>query len=67
MAVKAVNNTARPNRLIPILLVFGVYPRIIELDPLNPSVEQRAATIRKAIKEVRKIYAIYKVNNTLAI
>ena len=26
IAVKAVNNSAGPNRLIPILLVFGVYP-----------------------------------------
>ena len=26
MAVKAVNNSASPDRLIPILLVFGTYP-----------------------------------------
>ena len=26
MAVKAVNDTAGPNRLIPILLVFGAFP-----------------------------------------
>ena len=26
MAVKAINNSAGPNRLIPILLVFGAYP-----------------------------------------
>ena len=26
MAVKAVNNSASPDRLIPILLVFGAYP-----------------------------------------
>ena len=26
IAVKAVNNSTSPNRLIPILLVFGAYP-----------------------------------------
>ena len=34
MAFKAINNTAGPNRLVPILLVFGVYPRIVKLDAL---------------------------------
>ncbi|CAL3971710.1 unnamed protein product [Diplocarpon coronariae] len=67
IAIKAVNNIARLNRMIPTLLVFKAYLRLIELDLLNPSVEQRAAIIKKAIKEVRKIYTIYKVNNTLGI
>ncbi|PVH67578.1 hypothetical protein DL98DRAFT_640105 [Cadophora sp. DSE1049] len=65
MAVKAVNDTAGPSRLIPILLVFGVYPRITELDPPNLLIERRATTIRKAIKEVRRIYTIRKVNDAL--
>jgi hypothetical protein len=35
IAIKAVNNTTRPNKLVPILLVFGAYPRMtIEL-PLS--------------------------------
>jgi hypothetical protein len=38
MAVKAVNNTAGPDRLIPILLVYGAYPWMSNLDPLAPSV-----------------------------
>jgi len=38
MAVKAVNNTASPNGLVPTLLVYGAYPRISKLDPLTPSV-----------------------------
>ncbi|PVH83472.1 hypothetical protein DL98DRAFT_615736 [Cadophora sp. DSE1049] len=65
MAVKAVNDTAGPSGLIPTLLVFGAYPRITELDPPNPSVERRATTIRKAMKEVRRIYVIRKVNDAL--
>ena len=40
IAVKAVNNTVRPNSLVLTLLVFRVYLRLTELDPLNPLVEQ---------------------------
>ena len=32
MAVKAVNNTAGPDGLVPTLLVYGAYPRISNLD-----------------------------------
>ena len=39
---------------------------MMELDPPNPSVEQRAATIRRAMKEVRKIHAARKVSDALA-
>jgi hypothetical protein len=34
MAVKAINNTTGPNRLVPTLLVYRAYPRISNLDPL---------------------------------
>jgi hypothetical protein len=33
MTVKAINNTAGPNRLVPTLLVYGAYPRISNLGP----------------------------------
>jgi hypothetical protein len=45
MAIKAVNDTAGPNRLIPTLLVYGAYPRMSNLDPPAPSVTHRAAAI----------------------
>ena len=38
MAFKAINNLARPNSLIPTLLVFRAYPRIIKSDILSPTV-----------------------------
>ena len=38
MAVKAINNTAGLNRLVPIFLVYGAYLRINKLDPPTPSV-----------------------------
>jgi hypothetical protein len=38
MAVKAVNNTAGPNGLVPTLLVYKAYLRISKLDPPAPSI-----------------------------
>ena len=45
MAVKAINNTAGPNRLVPTLLVYGAYLRIGKLDPPTLSVIDRVAAI----------------------
>jgi hypothetical protein len=45
MAIKAVNNTAGPDGLIPILLVYRAYLRISNLDPSTPSIIDRAAII----------------------
>ena len=41
MAVKAVNDTAGPNGLVPTLLVFGAYPRITKDSPPAPSQQER--------------------------
>ena len=57
MAVKAVNNTAGPDRLVPTLLVYKAYPRISNLDPPAPSITEQAATIRKAMAEIVKLQA----------
>jgi hypothetical protein len=37
-AVKAVNNSAGPDRLVPTLLVFSSYPRITNNSLLSPSI-----------------------------
>ena len=55
MAVKTVNNTAGPNRLVTTLLVYGAYLRINKLDPPALSVTDRAATIQKAMAEIVKL------------
>ena len=58
MAVKAINNTASPNGLVPTtLLVYGAYLRIGKLDPPTPFVTDRAAIIRKVIAEIVKLQA----------
>ena len=57
MAIKAVNNTASPNGLVPTLLVYRAYLRISNLDPPAPSITNRAAVIQKAIAKIVKLQA----------
>jgi len=65
MAFKAINDSIGPNGLIPTLLVFGAYPRIVKSDAPNPTVIQQAAALKKAIKEVKKLRAKRQVADTL--
>ena len=55
IAIKAINNSARLDRIIPTLLVFRVYPQITKIDTLSPSVTKRAKAIHTATKEVRRL------------
>jgi transposase InsO family protein len=64
MAVKAINDTAGPNGLVPTLLVFGAYPRILD-SPSSTSTVKRGEAIQKAMREIRKIAAERQVNNAL--
>ena len=57
IAVKAINDSAGPDGIVPTLLVFGAYPRIVKESPLLPSLTKRAQAVHKAIKEVRRVYA----------
>ena len=57
MAVKAINDTASLDGLVPTLLVYRAYLRISNLDPPTPSIMERAAIIRKAIAEIVKLRA----------
>jgi transposase InsO family protein len=65
MAVKAVNDTAGPDGLVPILLVFGTYPRINADSQPSPTMVKRAEAIQKAMKELRRLRAERQVNNAL--
>jgi hypothetical protein len=67
MAVKAINDLAGPDGIVPILLVFGTYPRLTKIDPPSPLVIKRAEAICAVIKEVRRFYAERQVKNALAI
>ena len=65
MAVKAVNDTAGPDGLVPTLLVFGAYPRISMDSPPSPSMVCRAEAIQKAMKALRKAAAERAVSDAL--
>ena len=64
MAMKAINDTAGPDGLVPTFLVFGTYPRLTT-DEIAPSISQRAAAVKKAMKEVSAIYAKRQINEAL--
>ena len=65
MAVKAVNDTAGPDGLVPTLLVFGAYPKMNQLDPPAPTISQRATAVRKAMEEISKLRATRLVQDAL--
>ena len=65
MAVKAINNTASPNGLVPTLLVYGAYLRISNLDSPAPSIIERVAIISNAIAEIVKSRAKQAINSAL--
>jgi len=65
MAVKAVNNTAGPNGLVPTLLVYGAYLRISNLGPPALFITEQAAVIRKVMAEIIKLRAKQTINNAL--
>jgi len=65
MAIKAVNNTAGLDGLVPTLLVYGAYLRISNLDPPTLSIMEWAAAIWKAMAEIVKLRAKQAVNNAL--
>ena len=63
--MKAINDIASFDGLVPTFLVFGAYPRMTELDPPALSITARAIAIRKAIAEITKLRAHKLVNNAL--
>ena len=65
MAVKAVNDSAGPDGIIPTLLVFGAYPRITEDSIPSPSVTQRAEAIRKTTRKIRRLHAERQIKDAL--
>jgi hypothetical protein len=67
IVVKAINDSAGPDGIIPTLLVFNTYPRIIENSAPSPTITKRAETIRKTTKEIRRFYAEQQVTDILAI
>ena len=65
MAVKATNDIAGPDGLVPTLLVFGIFPRMSINDTSSATTIERGRTIRKAMKEVAELHAKRHVNEAL--
>ena len=65
MAVKAVNDTAGYDGLVPTLLVFGTYPRMSNSDAPTLSTAERARSIKSAMTEVAKLHAKRQVRDAL--
>lgn len=65
MAVKAINDTAGYDGIVPTLLVFGAFPRMTHLDPPAPTIAQRATAIKKAMAEITKLRMQRQVTDAL--
>ena len=59
IAFKVINNFIGLNSLIPTLLVFRAYLYIVKSNTPNPIVIKRAAALKKAMEEVKKLKAEY--------
>jgi hypothetical protein len=57
MAVKAINNTASFNRLVPTFLVYRAYLRISKLDFPALFIIEWAAVIQKVITKIVKLWS----------
>jgi hypothetical protein len=65
MAVKAINDTAGYDSIVPTLLVFGAFPRITHIDPPALSITQQATAIKKAMAKVTKLQMQRQVTDAL--
>ena len=65
MAVKAVNDIAGYDGLMPTLLVFGTFSHITNDDTPTLSTTDRAKAINTAMTEVVKLHAKRQVNDAL--
>lgn len=67
MTFKALNDTAGSNDLVLTLLVFEAYPRMTDMNAPSPTITQRAVTMRKAMKKVRRSVASRQINDVINI
>lgn len=65
MAIKALNDTAGPDGLVPTLLIFGAYPRINGDSPASPEITARANAVRKAMRMIRQERTKTNVNRAI--
>ena len=67
MAIKAINNSVKPNSIVFILLIFRAYPRITNKNAPLLSIIKRTKAIQLATKEMRRLYTKRQITNALAL
>jgi hypothetical protein len=67
ITIKTINNSAGPDGIILIFLVFSTYPRITKNSVLLPTITKKAEAIRKTTKEIRYLYTKQQVIDILII
>ncbi|KAI1007041.1 hypothetical protein K3495_g1179 [Podosphaera aphanis] len=65
MTFKALNDSVGPDGLVPTLLVFSAYPRMVESDAPSPTVTERTKALRTATQELERIRATRQVYDAL--
>ena len=65
MTVKVVNDTVEYNNLVSTLLVFEIYPHIINDNASSLSIIERTKTIKITMNEIVKLYARRQINDIL--
>jgi hypothetical protein len=67
IVIKTINDSAGPDNIIPILLVFRAYLRITNNSLLSLTTIKKTKAIRKTSNKIRKFYAKQHINDTLRI
>jgi hypothetical protein len=65
IVIKAVNNIAGPDGLVPTLLMFGTYSQMTTTDTLSFTVTKHSKAIIKAIKQIAELHIKRQVTNAL--
>jgi hypothetical protein len=65
MAVKAINNIAGYDSIVPTLLVFGAFSRMTHIDSFALLIAQQAITIKKTMAEVTRLRMQRQVTDAL--
>jgi hypothetical protein len=65
IAIKAINNTAGYDSIMPTLLIFRAFSRITHINPPTPLIAQRVIIIKKAIAKVIKLRIQKQVTDAL--
>ena len=63
MTLKTINDSIEFHGLVSILLIFGAYSRMTELNAFSSTINQRAIAMKKAMNEMRKFNVNRQIND----